>query len=76
MLFVLLNDVRFCAFLFSVCIVRCFSDSFALVSSKFLEADGWGMDGWFLLVSVTIFAFCLGCLLVGANKVFYLLSAI
>jgi hypothetical protein len=41
-----------------------------------IVVDGCGMDGWFLLVSVTIFAFCLGCLLVGANEVFYLLSAI
>ncbi len=50
--------------LFFVCIVRGFFDGVALVSSKFLEGDGWGMDGWFFLVLVTIFAFCLGCVLV------------
>ncbi len=46
------------------CIGRGFPDGFALVSSKFLEVDGWGMDGWFFLVLVTIFAFCLGFVLV------------
>jgi len=31
---------------------------------NFIGVDGWGMEGWFLLVLMTILAFCLGCLLV------------
>ena len=28
---------------------------------NFLEVGGWGVDGWFFLVLVTIFVFSLGC---------------
>ncbi len=41
-----------------------------------IGVDGCGMDGWFLLVLMTLFAFCLGFLLVWAGEVFRLLSAI
>ncbi len=46
--------------LFSVCIVRGFFDGVALVSSKFLEGDGWGIDGWFPLVFNDHFSILLG----------------
>ncbi len=63
--------------LFFVYVVRgFFSTVLPWFLQNFLEVDGWGVDGWFLLVSVIIFAFCLGRLPVGASKVFYLLSAI
>ncbi len=28
---------------------------------NFTGIDSWGLDGWFLLVLLTILAFCLGC---------------
>jgi hypothetical protein len=69
-----------CEVLFVCCFLFMWFEVFSTVLpwflQNFLEVDGWGVDGWFLLVSVTIFAFCLGRLLVGASKVFYLLSAI
>jgi hypothetical protein len=43
---------------------------------NFTEVDGWGLDGWFFLVLMTILAFCLGCSLVRGGRVFCLLSAI
>jgi hypothetical protein len=46
--------------LFFVCIVRGIFDGVALVSSKFLEGDGWGMDGWFSLVFIDHFSILLG----------------
>jgi hypothetical protein len=41
-----------------------------------IGVDGCGMDGWFLLVLMTIFVSCLGFLLVWAGEVFCLFSAI
>jgi hypothetical protein len=45
-------------------VVRGFSNGCVWFLQNFIGVDGWGMDGWFLLVLMTIFAFCLGCLLV------------
>jgi hypothetical protein len=35
-------------------VVRGVFNGCALVFPKFLEVDGWGLDGWFLLVIITI----------------------
>ncbi len=37
---------------------------------NFIGVDGWGMDGWFLLVLIANLAFCLGCVLVWGGEVF------
>jgi hypothetical protein len=62
--------------LFFVYVVRGFSNVCAWFLLDFVGVDGCGMDGWFLLVLMTIFAFRSGFLLVWAGEVFYLLSAI
>jgi hypothetical protein len=57
-------------------VVRGVLNGCALVFPKFLGVDGWGLDGWFLLVIIIILAFCLGRLLALAGEVFCFLSAI
>ncbi len=77
LLFVLLNDVRFCVFvvfcLHSSRFFRRFRCGFFKIFRRLMA--GVRMDGFFLVL-VTIFAFCLGCVLVWAGGVFCLLSAI
>jgi hypothetical protein len=43
---------------------------------NFTGVDGWALDGWFLLVLMTILSFCLSCSLVELVKYFAFLSVI